>query len=81
MELPSSRLWCSEAICGLFRFSCSPSKCLKACFQALQAHFSPGLSGLNCWRQQIPHAHEVVSGGREGEYPSDFEDAPVPQLP
>jgi hypothetical protein len=35
---------------------------------------------VNCRWQQIPHAHEVVSGGRKREHPSNFEDAPVPCL-
>jgi hypothetical protein len=35
---------------------------------------------MNCLRQQIPHPHEVVRGGREAENPPDFEYAPVLRL-
>src|ERR1017187_8982655 len=40
---------------------------------------APVSCGLNC-RRQIPHAHEVVSSGREGENPPDFEYTAVPCL-
>ena len=37
------------------------------------AHLSLDLCGLNRWCQQIPHTHEVVSSGREGKDPPNFE--------
>jgi imidazolonepropionase-like amidohydrolase len=32
-------------------------------------------------RNTGPHAHQVIGGGREGEDPADFENAPMAQLP
>ena len=49
-------------------------------FSTVRAHLSPDLCGENRQRQQFPHPHEVIGGSREGENPSDFEDAPVSQL-
>jgi len=40
----------------------------------VQTHFSPELCGTNWCRQQIPHSDEVVSSGRKGEHPSNFQD-------
>ena len=46
--------------------------CEAAAFRGVRAHLSPDLCLLNCRRQQVPHPHQVVSGGREGKYPADF---------
>lgn len=35
----------------------------------VQAHFSSDLCGLNYRKQQVPRAHEVVAGSREGKTP------------
>src|SRR5215469_5718113 len=43
-------------------------------------HFSSDSCGTNWTGQQIPHAHEVVSGGREGEHPPDSPQSPMPRL-
>src|SRR5436305_13660716 len=48
---------------------------------SLWAHFSLVLCGGNCWRQQIPHPHEVVGGGREGKDPPNLKYAAVTGLP
>ena len=40
-----------------------------ACFQKFKTQFSSDLHGLNCREYQIPHAHEIVSSGRECEHP------------
>ena len=42
----------------------------------VQTHFSPSLCGLNRRKDQVPHTHEVIGGGREGENPSDLVHAP-----
>jgi len=47
----------------------------------VQTHFDLRLCGLNCGRPEIPHPHQVVSGGREGKDPTNFEDAAMPDLP
>src|SRR4249920_2216399 len=53
----------------------------KALFSGLRTHFSPDLCLPNCWGQQVPHPHQVVGGGREGEDPPNLEHSPVPGLP
>ena len=44
---------------------------------ARSSHSRSGYCERGC---QFPHAHQVIGGGREGEDPPDFENAPVTQL-
>src|SRR3954452_4127052 len=47
---------------------------IQTLFFGVWGHFSPDLCRRN-WRiDQVPHSDEVVSGGRKGEHPSDFQD-------
>src|SRR3989475_7174069 len=50
-------------------------------FRQLKTHFSSDLRGLNCRRHQIPHPYEVVCSSREGKYPPDCLQSPMPGLP
>ena len=47
--------------------------CPNALFSGVRAHFSPDLCFLNRRGEQLPHSHQIVSGGRESEDPSNFE--------
>jgi hypothetical protein len=44
-------------------------------FFGVLMHLSPGLCGLNCEEQQVPHPHAVISAGRKFEDPSYLEDS------
>src|ERR1700733_3566783 len=46
--------------------------CPEGCFPASGHTTAPVLRRGNWRSQQIPHAHEVIGGGREGENPTDF---------
>jgi hypothetical protein len=46
-------------------------------FRTVQTQFAPASCGTNWKRQEIAHAHEVVSRCREGEHPSDLQDSAV----
>src|SRR5436309_15026108 len=66
------------ACAGLFGFSFQRSwgiRLSKRLLFGVWTHFSSDLCRRN-WRiDQIPHSDEVVSSGRKGEHPSDFQHA------
>src|SRR5258708_21342279 len=52
--------------------------CIRRSFSGREQYCDLGLRRVN---RQIPHADEVIGGGRKGEDPSHLEDSTMPDLP